>query len=36
LMIIFVFLYFANDQIESMSVLLLCLHHVTSHSIVVT
>jgi len=31
-----VFLYLADDQIESMSVLLLCLHHVMSHSIVVT
>ena len=27
-----VFLYFADDHIESRSVLLLCLHHVTSHS----
>ena len=32
----YVFLYFAEDQIESRSVLLLCLHHVTSHSIEVT
>ena len=30
------FLYFADDQMESRSVLLLCLHHVVSHSIVVT
>ena len=32
----YVFLYFTDDQIKSRSVLLLCLHHVMSHSIVVT
>ena len=32
----YVFMYFADDQIKSRSVLILCLHHVTSHSIVVT
>ena len=35
MMIIYV-LYFADDQFESRSVLLLCLQRVTSHSIVVT
>ena len=33
---LYVFLYFADYQIESRSVLIQCLHHVTSHSIVVT